>query len=247
MLAGRPEVSDDASVKPPQAMRLFASGRPTARGDRGREKDVFYGFVRFYTPDLYLTSAAAAEKSDAPDVPVRTRDVGGVAVLEGTVVDESVRAALAQLDGSSKSAVALLAGVSAEEIDECGGMPDEGYVVRRARRIASAVRGLPRDARAAVGWLFAGAQPAVRAARTWWSRTRYDGRHHVERRWFGRARSTAEITGAYHRNYRAGADLQEVDLPVPVYWTGWAYRVMEIMRDYDEALHPTTHHRFVCS
>jgi len=41
-------------------------------------------------------------------------------------INEAVRAALAQLDGSSKSAVALLTGVPIEKIDEYGGMPNEG-------------------------------------------------------------------------------------------------------------------------
>jgi hypothetical protein len=78
-------------------------------------------------------------------------------------------------------------------------------------------------------------------------RAAYRGRHHVQRRWFGRARSTAEVTGAYHRNYRAGVDLTEVDLPVPIYWTGWLYRFVEVLRAEDEALHPSVGHRFTCS
>lgn len=115
------------------------------------------------------------------------------------------------------------------------------------RRIGLVARAALRDARAAGDWVVARSRTVTRAARGWFLRANYRGRHHVERRWFGRARSTAEVTGAFHRNYRAGVDLQEGDLPVPVYWVGWAYRVMEVMRAYDEALHPTTGHRFVCS
>lgn len=43
-----------------------------------------------------------------------------------TVFNEAARAALAELDGSPGSAVALLAGISAGDIDEYGGMPVEG-------------------------------------------------------------------------------------------------------------------------
>ncbi|MGC4857386.1 hypothetical protein ACLQ24_29495 [Micromonospora sp. DT4] len=39
-------------------------------------------------------------------------------------INEGVRAALSRLDGSSKSAVSLLTGVPAEQLDEYGGMPD---------------------------------------------------------------------------------------------------------------------------
>lgn len=38
-------------------------------------------------------------------------------------INEGVRAALSRLDGSSTSSVALLAGLSPEQIDEYGGMP----------------------------------------------------------------------------------------------------------------------------
>jgi hypothetical protein len=41
-------------------------------------------------------------------------------------INTGVRAALRQLDGSSASAVSLLAGVPVEQLDEYGGMPAEG-------------------------------------------------------------------------------------------------------------------------
>lgn len=115
------------------------------------------------------------------------------------------------------------------------------------RRLATWARAQVAAAREAAAWMTGGVKPAGEAATTWRRRVRYQPRHGVERRWFGRERSTAEVTGAYHRNYRQGADLMEVDLPVPVYWVGWAYRIMEVLRAEDEALHPSTGHRFVCS
>jgi hypothetical protein len=39
-------------------------------------------------------------------------------------INAGVRAALGRLDGSSKSAVALLADVSADQLDEYGGLPE---------------------------------------------------------------------------------------------------------------------------
>jgi hypothetical protein len=94
------------------------------------------------------------------------------------------------------------------------------------------------------------------AVAAWWSRVRYEGRHKVERRWYGRMRSTAERTGIMHLEHRnhqtmrlaeASATSEDDLCDVPLYWIGWAERFIEVMRDYDEALHPKTHHRFICS
>lgn len=39
-------------------------------------------------------------------------------------IDQKVRAALATLDGSDAAAISMLTGISADEIDELGGMPE---------------------------------------------------------------------------------------------------------------------------
>jgi hypothetical protein len=39
-------------------------------------------------------------------------------------INNGIRAALSQLDGSSQSAVSLLAGLSPDQLDEYGGMPE---------------------------------------------------------------------------------------------------------------------------
>jgi hypothetical protein len=39
-------------------------------------------------------------------------------------INDGIRAALSRLDGSSKSAVSLLAGLSPDQLDEYGGLPD---------------------------------------------------------------------------------------------------------------------------
>lgn len=39
-------------------------------------------------------------------------------------INEGIRAALGHLDGSSRSAISLLTGVSADQLDEYGGLPD---------------------------------------------------------------------------------------------------------------------------
>ena len=39
--------------------------------------------------------------------------------------EEEIRVALDQLDGTTESAVRLLTGLTAEQIQELGGMPDE--------------------------------------------------------------------------------------------------------------------------
>lgn len=105
-------------------------------------------------------------------------------------------------------------------------------------------------------WCFGWVTPTRTAVSAWWSRMRYNGRHKVERRWYGRMRSTAERTGIMHREHRnhqtmrlaeASASSEDDLCDVPLYWIGWAERFLEIMRNYDEALHPTTHHRFICS
>ncbi|MEU8083829.1 hypothetical protein AB0B57_09450 [Micromonospora sp. NPDC049101] len=40
-------------------------------------------------------------------------------------INDGIRVALSQLDGSAKSAVSLLAGLSPDQLDEYGGMPAE--------------------------------------------------------------------------------------------------------------------------
>jgi hypothetical protein len=127
----------------------------------------------------------------------------------------------------------------------------EGVIVS-----APAADNLLQSLRKAADWClnrFATARTGVAA---WWSRMRYSGRHKVERRWYGRMRSTAEQTGIMHLEHRnhqtmrltEASGTSEDDLcDVPLYWIGWAERFIEVMRDYDEALHPRTHHRFICS
>jgi len=114
-------------------------------------------------------------------------------------------------------------------------------------RATEFVRAALPAARARASSAFSRVLPALVRFENAQRRRTYRGRHNVQRRWFGRARSTAEVTGAYHRNYRAGVDLREDDLPVPVYWTGWLYRLSEVLRAEDEALHPRVGHRFICS
>jgi hypothetical protein len=41
-------------------------------------------------------------------------------------INEGVRAALRQLDGSPKSAVSLLTGMPVDQLDQYGGMPEQG-------------------------------------------------------------------------------------------------------------------------
>ena len=105
-------------------------------------------------------------------------------------------------------------------------------------------------------WCFGWIAPTRAAIGKWRTRMCYGGKHRVERRWYGRMRSTAERTGIMHREHRnhqmmrlaeASATSEDDLCDVPLYWIGWAERFLEVMRDYDEALHPTTHHRFICS
>lgn len=57
------------------------------------------------------------------------KDVVDIAVREyihahRNEINEGVRAALRQLDGTAESAVLLLTGVPADQLDQYGGMPD---------------------------------------------------------------------------------------------------------------------------
>ena len=113
---------------------------------------------------------------------------------------------------------------------------------------------LLRTVRAAAARVTARAGIAARAFELWDRRSRYAARHAVQRRWYGRARSSAETTGVLHRQYQTARalTLSEDDIPKlhaadSVYWIGWAERCVEALQGHDEALHPTTEHRFVCS
>lgn len=125
---------------------------------------------------------------------------------------------------------------------------------RLRHSLADGASSILRTARDAAAWVTAGLPVAARAFELWDRARRYKGRHHVRRTWYGRTRSSAEVTGVLHRRYAADRALTipEDDVPLlhaaeSLYWVGWAERMAEVARASDEALHPTTEHRFVCS
>jgi hypothetical protein len=128
------------------------------------------------------------------------------------------------------------------------------------RRLAAWARRSLATARAATAWISAGVDDAAAPVASWRRRARYRGRHHVASYWFGRERSTAEQTGYAHRTYRlqVARDRTLTIEPSPegelpgrptesIYWVGWIERWVEIMRCEQDALHPATRHRFICS
>ena len=135
----------------------------------------------------------------------------------------------------------------------------EMYLQARAH-VLSAARSARATARDAAAWMYTGARDGAAATGRWWRRYRYGGEHRVQSHWFGRERSTAEQTGYRHRTFQletaarralTSPPAPEGELPgrptESVYWVGWLERIMEIMRAEDEALHPRTGHRFICS
>jgi hypothetical protein len=125
---------------------------------------------------------------------------------------------------------------------------------RLRRSLTDGASSILQTARDAAAWVTAELPVAARAFELWDRARQYRGRHHVQRRWYGRTRSSAEVTGVLHRRYAEARTLTIPEDDVPrlhaaesLYWVGWAERMAEVARASDEALHPTTEHRFVCS
>lgn len=132
--------------------------------------------------------------------------------------------------------------------------PTPGVLARLRDALTDGASSILQTARDGVAWLTAELPVAARAFELWDRARLYRGRHHVQRRWYGRTRSSAEVTGELHRRYAADRTLTIFEDDVPrlhaaesVYWVGWGARMIEVARAHDEALHPTTEHRFVCS
>lgn len=128
-----------------------------------------------------------------------------------------------------------------------------GVAERLRRALTDGASSILQTARDAAAWVTAELPVAARAFELWDRARQYRGRHHVQRRWYGRTRSSAEVTGVLHRQYAEDraltfdSSLPQLHAAESLYWVGWAERISEVARASDEALHPTTEHRFVCS